>query len=283
MSGELSNQLPWLTTAGNRIVRADGKEPVLLRGVNRSGLEYSSFPNSGITEAQIEEIVNGWGCNIIRLPFNQTWALNDDTYLDGIGQIVQWASKRGAYTLLDLQWIDNVIKQAPLPNDDSIRMWTKLATRYQAESAVLYDIFNEPHDTTLDQWRNRAVRIVDAIRTVHPMSLIFVGGMDWSFDLRGVPLDRDALVYSSHVYPNKPRNWPDAFGNLAGEVPVFLGEWGGEDKDVEGFGRKLAAYLNELGIGWTAWSWVDWPHLMANGQPTPFGHLVKEQLSVPRV
>ena len=40
MSGELSNGLAWLGTSGNRIINLATGEPIILRGVNRSGLEY---------------------------------------------------------------------------------------------------------------------------------------------------------------------------------------------------------------------------------------------------
>jgi hypothetical protein len=43
-----------LTTRGNRIVDIETDEPVLLRGVNRSGLEYSQSP---IPEADFDHIV----------------------------------------------------------------------------------------------------------------------------------------------------------------------------------------------------------------------------------
>ncbi len=79
MDGELSNALPCFTTLDNRIVRADTKETVLLRGLNRSGLEYSEPDEQGflsaaeISRSEIRTIVEKWGANIIRLPFNQHW------------------------------------------------------------------------------------------------------------------------------------------------------------------------------------------------------------------
>ena len=76
VDGELSNGLPHLTTLDNRIVRADTGATVLLRGLNRSGLEYSEPDEQGflsaaaITRSEIQTIVKEWGANIIRLPFN---------------------------------------------------------------------------------------------------------------------------------------------------------------------------------------------------------------------
>lgn len=267
--------LPALATSGNRIVRRDTREPVLLRGVNRSGFEYADDP--GITEEEIAQIVNGWKANIIRLPFNQQRVFDlGEAYLRRIDQVIEWAAGLGAYTLLDLQWLVDEI--APLPDQQSPRLWRMLADRYYANPAVLYDLYNEPHDVGVADWNYWATLLTDTIRSVHINSLVFVSGMDWGYDLRGVHVDAPDIVYSTHVYPEKQGKWKDAFGRIAARRPVFAGEWGGWDQHVD-WGRDLARYFERLGMGWTAWSWVDKPHLQHGGVATPFGEVVKGELS----
>ncbi len=320
MDGEFSNGLPHLTTLGNRIVRTDNKETVLLRGLNRSGLEYAEpdeqgfLSAAGVFRAEIQMIVSEWGANIIRLPFNQDWVLRGrgswsaDAYRSALDQVISWASRFGAYTLLDLQWLDadctyggdrNFV--APLPNVQSVELWNLLATRYRGESAVLYDIFNEPHDrlpddpyplnradgtpypaelyrVTMTEWQPWVRKLAGAIRDVNPDSLIFVSGTNWGYDLRGMPLNIPHLVYSTHVYPTRGRNWPGAFGHLAAKVPVFASEWGGGENDLK-WGKKLADYFDSLQMGWTAWSWHNAPHIVQRYTPTSFGELVRASLS----
>jgi aryl-phospho-beta-D-glucosidase BglC (GH1 family) len=334
MGSQLSRDLPWLETSGPRILRSDTMLPVLLRGVNRSGLEYSE-PNdggflaaAGITAEEIGSIVSDWGANIIRVPFNQDWALRGrkgcsaEEYLAALDQVIGWASELGAYTILDLQWLSAETiyghtrhpkrgkapnRVAPTPDADSIVLWRMLAERYRDEPAVLFDLFNEPHDPIGDdflpihvigpdgevaavdasfvgpeEWLPWAKRLVAEIREVRPNGLILVGGVDWAFDLRGVRVEAPDIVYSVHIYPNrKPRTWWKALGG-ADEVPVFVGEWGGTADDLE-FGRKLSARLRRLGLGWTAWSWADYPELVVtprapNFDPTAFGALVRDEL-----
>ena len=319
MNGELSNGLPILATDGNRIVIAATGQPILLRGVNRSGLEWAEPDEdgfcsaAGISRAEIEFIVTSWNCNIIRLPLNQDWALNGrrghgaESYLKDVDRVVRWASRAGAYTLLDLQWLDadrpfggNRNFVAPLPNLQSCDFWHLLASRYRDEPAVLYDLFNEPHDrlhddphpliredgslyppthrrVTAAEWQPWALRLIDVIRSTHPDALIFVSGLNWGYDLRGMPLNRANLVYSTHVYRNKGSNWEAAFGFLAATLPVFAGEWGGRAEDRE-WGRSLVRYFDDLGMGWTAWSWSNEPYLVTRFTPTPFGDIVLEQL-----
>ena len=231
-----------------------------------------------------------------------------DAYRRALDQVIRWASGFGAYTLLDLQWLDadrtyggdrNFV--APLPNMQSIELWNLLATRYRGEPAVLYDIFNEPHDrlpddpyplnredgtaypadlyrVTMAEWQPWARKLIAAIRDVNPDSLIFVSGTNWGYDLRGMPMDIPRLVYSTHVYPTRGSDWPEAFGHLAAKVPVFAGEWGGADSDLK-WGKKLVDYFDSLQMGWTAWSWHNAPLIVQRYTPTSFGRIVRASLS----
>jgi hypothetical protein len=118
---------------------------------------------------------------------------------------------------------------------------------------------------------------VDVIRSVHPHALIFVSGINWGYDLRGMLVNRANLVYSTHVYRNKGSNWSSAFGTLATTVPVFAGEWGGQNEDRE-WGQSLANYFDFLEMGWTAWSWSNEPCLVNHFLPTVFGEMVRDRL-----
>jgi len=283
----LSHGLPALAASGSRVVRKDTGEPVLLRGVNLSGLEYARPIAAGFLEAAhisrttIGDIA-GWGANIIRLPFNQHSALYGfdahpaEQYLRSIDQVVSWAAQAGCYTLLDLHWLKTGI--APLPDHETAIAWHRLGLRYAREPAVLFDLYNEPHDAAVEVWREWARFLTGVIRNVHTESLIFVSGVDWGYDLRGVPFDEAGIVYSTHAYPWKAAPWSEAFEWLASEAPLFAAEWGGEEEHLE-WGRQAAARFDQLGIGWTAWSWSDRPHLIRGGTPTAFGDLVRSALA----
>lgn len=313
-----------LSTSGNRIIETSTGAPVLLRGDNRSGLEYSEPDEDGFASAaglsryEIRHLVRDWRCNIIRLPFNQDWVLrgrggrSGEEYLNDIDRVIDWAAAYGAYTRLDLQWLDadqpfGAGRQfvPPLPNEDSPRMWARLARRYRGNGWVLYDILNEPHDrlpedfrplphheggfypdtqrrVTMAEWRPWARRLIQAIRSEAADSVIFVSGTNWAYDLRGLPLrDVPNLVYSTHVYRKRGetrRDWAEAFGHLALTDPVFAGEWGGGERDIQ-WGRSLLRYFEELGIGWAAWSWSDEPFVVQRYAPTPSGGIIRAVLS----
>jgi endoglucanase len=292
---DISNDLPLLTTKGNLIVRADNEQPVLLRGINRSGMEYRGIAGETWTEMEFDRMVNDWGANILRIPLNQEWALarqNYDAslYLTSLDRGVEMAARRGAYTLLTLQWLDNRTAYGrdsrgrpqfvpPVPGARSADLWRQLAVRYREQPAVLYDIFTEPHEVGMSEWHSCARPLIEVIRGQNPAALVFVSGVNWGYDLRGHPIPGvDHVVYSTHVYRNKGRDWDEAFGKLSETVPVFAGEWGGEDEDVK-WGCELAAYFAERNIGWAAWGWPDWPALIDEDYaPTQFGKVVRASL-----
>src|SRR5262249_12164116 len=113
MHGELSHGLPDLVTSGNVVLRTDTNRPIVLRGVNRSGLEYQEPSDLGFlaaaefTEEEVRAIVVDWQCNVIRVPFNQDWVLRGcnnrsaKEYVGALSQVISWAAELGAYTILD--------------------------------------------------------------------------------------------------------------------------------------------------------------------------------------
>lgn len=337
------NALPWLTTLGRRIVAGETGAPVVLRGLNRSGLEYAD-PAGGDFLASVrfslddvQEMVHGWGARVLRIPFSQSRLLDSatrDAYLQALDTVIAWAADCGAYVLLDLQWLDPAItygttsdgspnRIAPLPSSASCEVWRLLAQRYRENPAVLFDIYNEPHSRLADDphtptavrhdgseyplvngrvtavvWRHVAARLARIIKEVHPRALIFVSGVAWGYDLRGVLFDRsegvapDGIVYAAHVYPssrfeqggwratNGPQAWDRAFGSIAATAPVCVTEFGGGIEHLE-WGRRLLDYLKARDIGWLAWSWSDAPRLVTTEEPkrpTAFGALVRTAL-----
>jgi endoglucanase len=239
MRGELSAGLRRLGTVDRYVVSLRTGAPVRLRGVNRSGLEYAApdppegaggsgggrgfLEAVGISEEEIATIASEWGANVVRIPFNQDFALNGsrgraaEEYLGALDRVIGWAARHGCYTLLDLQWLDarrvfgttdgmglKPNRVAPLPDASSVTLWTTLARRYAEEPAVLFDLFNEPHDLLADdphgllgvhpggviapipgrrvgmiQWQRWAHHLIAMIRAHHPLALIFVSGVRW--------------------------------------------------------------------------------------------------------
>ena len=276
-----------LATNGRWIVDAITGQKRRLRGINVSGMEYSDAPYAGMNPDELRDAVVGWGSNVVRIPFVQSLVLPGASARDYIGEmktIVEWLAALGAYTILDLQWLDRETvvgpgdnRVPPEPDNSSIACWDILAREFRGVPHVIFDLFNEPHGIPVRTWVDWAHVLTGAVRAVDESRVAMVGGLDWAYDLRSVQVAFPNVIYSTHVYRVKGNDWDGAFGDLAWQVPVFAGEWGGGPKDLA-WGNKLLRYFDEREMGWTAWSWRDHPHLQNGGIATPFGELVKQAL-----
>jgi hypothetical protein len=134
--------------------------------------------------------------------------------------------------------------------------------------------------------------LVNAVRGAGANNLAIVGGMNWGFDLSGVPqytVTGGNVVYDTHPYSYSDKlsnTWDAAFGNISNTYAVVSAESGEYDCGVN-FMTQLLNYLDAHQIGWAAWSWVSqgavctYPQLVVdyNGTPAPqMGVLIYQRL-----
>jgi endoglucanase len=241
------------------------------------------------TEEGFVKLMEEWGFNkpgrsyILRVPIQQenynVWSTDD--YFHVLDTLVEIAEKHHVYLLVDWHVFGNL--SDPGLHDRTIRFWQLFANKYKDSPAVLYEIFNEPYDISWNEWKVQVTEVIDTIRAIDPDSVIFVSGMDWGFDLRGVksnPIDRGNIVYVSHVYAPKPRNWDEYFGFLSTKYPLFVSEFGIENESEISFARDLIQYMEGKRICWTAW--VLWEKSLVESDwhtKTSFGRLVASNIN----
>lgn len=269
-----------LRVRGNQILANNGK-PIWLQGVNVESLEWTAIGESVLRATQVA--VDEWKSNIVRLPLSSEFWFGKDAddggmaYRKLVDNVITLAANRGAYTLLDLHHY-----KAPRSRD--VEFWKDAAARYKNHPAVLFDLFNEPHSTTWEVWRDggfipdkdapadednflsaeekalaakgfHAVgmqKLVDTVRETGARNIIVAGGLDWAYDLsgidRGFALDDkggNGIIYATHIYPWK-REWEKAIGPLLGKHPILVGEVGASNKKME----WLAADQQEDAATW---------------------------------
>jgi endoglucanase len=148
-----------LRVAGNRLVNAQG-QTVVLRGVNRMGLEYMCVQAGGLADGPVDQAsVNGmrtWrNSNAVRVPLNeQCWlgvggTPRGATYQQGVENYVNLLTASGMYVILDLHWSapagQLATGQQAMPNTSySAEFWRSVASRFKGNPMVLFDLFNEP-------------------------------------------------------------------------------------------------------------------------------------------
>ena len=272
MAPEAPNQAKWpqeLQVEGTRILNKDGKE-VLLQGVNTSGLETLVQDKHIMKSALVG--VDDWKANIIRLPVKEEFwfgknPLQKDggkAYRETIDNIVTLVANRGAYLMLDLH-------RFRAPTQEHADFWKDAATHFKNHPAVIFDLFNEPHDISWEVWKNGGFvaekkggvdesaflseeekikanagfhsvgmqALIDAVRSTGATNIVVVAGLNWSGDLSGVAKgfaleDKkgNGIVYDWHNY-NWHKDWQGRVLAAAEKYPIIVGEFGADTKKMD--------------------------------------------------
>src|SRR5699024_5320142 len=107
---------------------------------------------------------------------------------------------------------------------------------------VIFELYNEPHDISWQVWREGGSvagfhaagmqQLHDVVRAAGANNLVLIGGLDWAYDLSGVPENRISgynIAYATHPYntaQRQPADWNRAWGALAVTDPVIVTEFG---------------------------------------------------------
>src|SRR6184192_4207826 len=309
-----------ISVAGNHLVNGDGTA-IRLLGVNRSGTEYACIQGWGIcdcpSDAASVAAMAAWHINAVRIPLNEDCWLNINgvnpayagaTYQSAIQAYVNLLHQRGLYAILELHWnapgTSQATGQQVMPDaDHSPAFWTSVATFFKADPAVLFDLYNEPHDVSWSCWLNGCSTpgwntagmqsLVNAVRSTGATQPIMIGGLAWANDLSGwlsnQPSDpANALVASFHNYNFNvcvPSCWDSTVATLATQVPVVTGELG-EDDCAHSYIDRYMSWADAHGISYLGWTWDTWdcssgPALISdyNGTPTAFGVGFRDHLA----
>lgn len=320
-----------LRVVGNQIVNGAG-QPVRLRGVNRSGTEYACIQGWGIFDgpadaASIQAIVS-WRANAVRVPLNEDcWlgingvpaAYGGANYQAAIANYVSLLNAAGLIVILELHWAapgaQPATAQLPMPNmDHSPTFWSQVATAYKTNSAVIFELFNEPYpDNNRDTpagwlcWRDGGTcpgvgyqaagmqHLVQTVRQTGATNIILLGGLEYSNALSQwlayKPTDPTGNLGAAwHVYNfNRCNNlacYDATAGPVAQQVPLVTTEIG-EKGGGHGFIDPLMSWLDARGQGYLAWTWDTWgcgdePVLISNYNGTPcqtYGQGYKDHLA----
>ncbi|TMC31464.1 MAG: glycoside hydrolase family 5 protein [Chloroflexi bacterium] len=301
-----------IAVSGNHLVDGTGAA-IRLLGVNRSGTEYACIQGWGIFDgpngAASVAAMATWHINAVRVPLNEDCWLNINgvsaayggaTYQAAIKSYVTLLHQYGLYAVLDLHWnapgSTPATGQQVMPDaDHAPAFWTSVASAFKADPAVLFDLYNEPHDVSWSCWLSGCTTpgwptagmqsLVNAVRSTGATQPIMVGGLAWANDLSGwlanAPTDpAHALVASFHNYNFNlcdPSCWSGTVAALAGHLPVVTGELG-ENDCGHGYIDRYMAWADAAGISYLGWTWDTWdcssgPALISdyNGTPTAFG------------
>jgi endoglucanase len=157
-----------IAVVANHFVNGAG-QTVRLLGVNRESTEYActyGYASSGPIDAGDAAVIAGWGADAVRVPLNEDcWlginglpadGLTAPEYQAAIKSYVSALNADGVYAILDLHWsapgTTPSTGQYPMPDAHSIDFWTSVASAFEANPAVVFDVFNEPYSPQADGW-----------------------------------------------------------------------------------------------------------------------------------
>jgi hypothetical protein len=307
-----------LKVVGTRILDSEDR-PVRLRGVNAASLEWTSNGEGHILQT-VNVAIQDWHVNVIRLPLSQDrWfgkspEQKDDgkAYRELVQQVVKACATRQCYIILDLHWSDcnewgANIGQHSMPDLNSVAFWKDFAPVYANNPAVIFDLYNEPHDVSWEVWLKGGQitdkpnhwygvaknyqcaglqTMLDAVRDTGAKNVVIAGGIDWAYDFAGILEGRqlsdpkgNGVIYASHCYDNKGDSvdaWIAKLEKAAARLPVIVSEFGGNS----GPGKRVPAdnwLLHVMqAIEDHQWSYTAWdlhpragPTLIADWDYTP--------------
>ena len=262
-------KLPPLKVAGTRILDSKN-QPVRLRGVNAASLEWTSDGRGHILQT-VNVAIRDWHVNIIRLPLSQDrWfgKAPEQTdvgkaYRELVKQVVDECASQHCYIILDLHWSDcnewgRNIGQHSMPDLNSVAFWKDFAPVYANNPAVIFDLYNEPHDVSWDVWLKGGMildkpnqrgavaknyqcvgmqELLDTVRATGAKNVVIAGGLDWAYDFSGILGGRqlsdpkgNGVIYASHCYDNKGDSvyaWIAKMETATARLPVIVSEFGG--------------------------------------------------------
>jgi hypothetical protein len=310
---------PIVHVQGNHLVDEDGNV-VQLMGLNRSGSEYACVQGWGIFDGPVGDssitAMKAWQPQIVRLPLNEDCWLGINgvdsryagaAYRHAIEAFVDRLESHGLLVDLDLHWTapgrelaDG--QQVMADADHAPRFWRSVAETFMEDQAVLFELFNEPHDIswrcwlrgcrTADGWRTAGMQqLLDSVRGTGATNVVLVGGLGWSSDLSGwlahKPVDpTHQLAATFHTYDfsgcSTKQCWDSTVAKVAEKAPVVMTEFG-ETDCAGGYVTPLMRWADAHGISYLAWTWDVWdcrsgPALITSydGAPTGYGKAVRK-------
>ncbi|WP_099903537.1 cellulase family glycosylhydrolase [Streptomyces sp. TLI_171] len=250
-TGTGDGKAPALHVAGNQLVDASGKQ-VVLRGVNRSGMEFMCVQGYGFSDGPVDgasiAAIKSWKANAVRVPLNEDcWNGYADVKPEYAGENYRTAVKNFVYALRDagitpiveLHWSQglytgnsagcsdvNSTCQKPMPGAGAATFWSSVATTFKNDPSVVFDMFNEPYPdravSGLDQawncWRDGGSACPGINYTVSGMQTLVnsvrTAGANNVIMLGGLAYSNDLGQWLAH----KPT---DPAGNLAAAWHVY--------------------------------------------------------------
>ncbi len=198
---QVPNQASAATNQFRGVNWADERDNFVDGWVIPSGLAASDSYQTVRTKANriLTGFQNNLGANTVRLPINPSSVLDSwwTSYSGAIDEALALNMK-----VIVAYWEGASSRDGLVDNESQFwSMWQAVVSKYQNNSNVYFEIFNEPHGYSASAWANFAAQWLNAFPAV-PRGRIMVSGSGYSEDMIAIGNDSrfsDCLL-SMHIY-----------------------------------------------------------------------------------
>ncbi|WP_148716001.1 cellulase family glycosylhydrolase [Chitinolyticbacter meiyuanensis] len=259
--------------ANNLNLCNERNEAVQLRGMSTHGIQWYGWGNC-LTTGSLDALANDWKADVLRISLyvqEGGYESNPDGYTAQVERLIDEATRRGMYALVDWHQLD--------PGDPNYNLeraktfFTRIATKYGNQKNIIYDVANEPNNVSWTKIREYGEKIIPVIRAIDPDSLVLIGTHGWgSFgvsdgrsvdDIINDPVRYSNVMYTFHFYAaSHGDQYLNELKKGAARLPVFITEWGSQTASGDGTNnftmtQKYLDFLAEKKISWTNWNYSD--------------------------
>lgn len=251
-----------LRVDGNRVVDKDG-QTVQLRGMSLFWSQWSTF----YVAKNVDVMVDDWKSTVVRAALGVE---NDGGYLTAaqanvakVRAIVDRAIARDIYVIID--WHDHHAQEHVA---QATTFFEEMAKAYGKQPHVIFEVYNEPMDTTWPVVKSYAEQMISKIRKAGSENLIIVGTPNWSQDVdiaaqSKITSDTN-VAYTLHFYAatHKQELRDKAKAALDRGIALFVTEWGTCSADGNGAVNEAEtqtwlSFLESRSISWANWALND--------------------------
>ncbi len=185
----------WLGTKERRF--ADFAKP---EQVAKREKMFADIAKAGFKTVRIPICFSAW------MELKQPYNWNNPKGLEMADLFVKWALASNLNVIIDLHHseFDNSIPEAANP-ERIVNLWFRIAERYKNTDPekVFFELRNEPHDITAENWRWQANEIIKTVREIAPKHTLIVGFHDWNSRtalIDSKPFADSNIIYTFHYY-----------------------------------------------------------------------------------
>src|SRR5258708_2110433 len=226
---------------GNKIIDGSGNQ-LILRGAQIPSELNSTWHGGASAKLVLNPTVfaemHAWGMNTLRVPVG-AYLYQQSGYMTFLDQVVQQANAAGLYVILASFETGSAGGGSGVLDQQGLVFWQSMGQHFANNPLVIYDLINEPQNSSYTEWLNGGgnvvgmQQVVNAIRAAGGKQIIVAEAINTNTTyFQGFTsfINDPNIIYSNHMYfkntaERSTSGWDSEFGNMSANYPMFIGEW----------------------------------------------------------